>query len=74
MKGKISWGSPCWAGAYLEALPDELGHLAVLRILLSSHDEVHEAGGVPSPHTAFIQPIFNVFKIVTVPFQMKGQE
>ena len=32
---------------YLETLPDELRHLAVLRILLPPDDELDEAGGVP---------------------------
>ena len=32
---------------YLETLPDELRHLAVLRVLLPPDDELDEAGCVP---------------------------
>ena len=33
--------------AHLETLSDQLGHLTVLRVLLSADDEVDEALGVP---------------------------
>ena len=53
----VSW-SPCWyfvvnyysalsgPSSHLETLPDQLSHLAVLRVLLAADDEVDESLGV----------------------------